>query len=194
MEIKITGLDELITDINKFAKVNNRALSSAMNRVATTAQKEAVIEVRKTWVILARDMKKAITQKKATVANPTHTLIINSKSIPLIKFMTRQGYLESTTATGRKRKGGAGVRYKLSRKARGSKALSKSFIRKSKYNGGRLEIFTRRPSPQGANITAQYAITPTSMFNQKATDKYIKTFIEAFEKRYKHQLDYFMKL
>ena len=188
MVITVEGLDKVIKSMNKFVKYNNTATRIAINDTARVARTESLRETREDWNIKAKEFKRTSKLKLAKNSDLNAQFTMDSKSLPL-KLFADDNYTSATTPTGRKRKGGAGVKYKLSKKERGKKTLAKSFLRKSKFNGGRMEVFTRRPSPTGnADITAQYSITPTSMFNQEGYDLFVDEFKERFATRYLHQV------
>ncbi len=188
MVINVKGLDEVIKSMDKFVKYNNTATRIAINDTARVARTKSLKATREDWNIKAKTFKDTSKLKPAKNSDLNAQFTMDSKSLPL-KTFADDTYTSSTTPTGKKRKGGAGVKYKLSKKERGKKTLAKSFLRKSKFNGGRMEVFTRRPSPTGnADITAQYSITPTSMFNQEGYDLFVDEFKERFATRYLHQV------
>ena len=187
MTIEITGLNELIRNMDNFVKYNATASRQALNDTGRKARTAALKLTREDWNIKAADLKKVSKLKLAKNSNLTLTFEMDSHSLPLKLFAKE--YVTGRTPTGKRRKGGAGVKYKLKKKQRGYKTLGgNSFIKASKFNGGRLEVFTRRRSPRGAPITAQYSITPTSMFDQRGAEKFIETFSESFANRYGHYL------
>lgn len=190
MELKIRGLDDLQMNMLNYGKYNNTAVRSSMNRVGITARKEALNQTSKIqgWNLAITKFKAVSKTKSATNSDLHLQFIMNSKSIPLIDFKGTD-YQPSTTPKGRKRKGGAGVRFKL-KKQNGKKVLAKSFIAPSLF-GGKETVFVKRKSPRGASITAQSSITPSSMFKQEGEDKYISVFFRDFEARYYNQLRYY---
>jgi hypothetical protein len=191
MTIKVEGLDKVVTNLDKFVRINPKATKDAMNDTAKKARTASLKLTREKWNIRAKDYKKQAKFIKRARVNDLNTIFtMKTQSIPLMTFA--KGYKSATTDTGRNRKGGAGVRYKLLRKQRGNRVLGKSFVRKSKFNGGRLEVFTHRKSPQGADITAQYAITPTSMFNQDGLDEFVRVFKDSFNQRYIGRVRYLL--
>ena len=192
MILEVKGLDELKLNLGNFGKYGNVAMSNALNKtgaISTTASLKSVRTGPDAWRIKASTLKKETAPKKSTARTTTYTFQMSSKSIPLIDFASKVPYLGLTTPTGKKRHGGAGVRYLLKGKG-AKKVLAKSFVMESLFNNHREEIFTRRLSPNGAKITAQYSITPSSMFQQEGEDIFIKTFFEKFTKIYKNQLSW----
>ena len=196
MILKVQGLDKVITNLNKFVKINARATSYAMNDVAGKAKTKSLKFVTKNpnpkerWKIKYGDLKDKAPIKKATVSNLNLQFSLTSSSIPLMEF----GAVDQlgTTNTGRKRNGGKfSVAYKLKGSGRKDKILG-AWTMKSKFNNGRKEVFTRRKSPNGAEVTAQYAITPTSMFKQEGFDVFIKEFNYNFEMRYLGRVAYLL--
>ncbi len=188
--ITITGLDELIKNIDNFVKFNDTASRLALNRTGSSATVEALKVTRADWNILARDLK-ATTKgsTKATNSNLEYSYIMSSQSMYLDKFSNmKEG--GTRTPSGRKRNASKiGVKYKLKKGKGNLKTLNKSFIKPSKFHGGADRIFVKRPSPTGnSSITAQASITPTSMFKQEGLDAFYKTVDETFTKRYFHEL------
>lgn len=183
MVLNVTGIDDLIKDMNAYVKYNATASRQALNDTGRKARTAALKLTREDWNIKAADLKKNSKMKLAKNSDLTLTFEMKSAPIPLKVFA--KDYVTSLTPTGKRRKGGAGVKYKLKKKQRGYRTLGgNSFIKASKFNGGRDEVFTRRRSPQGAPITAQYAITPTSMFDQQGAEKFVDVFMESFADRY----------
>ena len=179
--------------MDKYVKYNARATRLALNRSYITAVKEASKVTREDWNIKSGILKKASDINRATNSKLSVQFEMSSKSMNLTNFTTRagtnnNGYVSVRTPTGKPRKGGGGVKYKLKKKEK-TKTLGSSFIKNSKY-GGDPTVFTRRPSPTGnSDITAQYSITPSSMFNQEGSEAYIDSFLTMFMKRYKHEVD-----
>lgn len=177
--IKVNGIDDLIKSLDVFVKDNNKITKFAMNSALSHAQTQSMREAKAGWVgIKVGDFKKGAVSRKATITNPQIKWSLKTKPIPLIYFSAV--YKPSLTPTGKKTSGGAGVRYKL--KTKKKLKLEDSFIKKSKFGSKPNTVFTRTESPQGADITAHSAITPTSMFAE--TDS-VNTFIEKFEKNFK---------
>lgn len=196
MVINVTGLDEVIGNLDKFVKINAKATSHAMNDVAGKAKTKSLKFVTKNinpderWKIKYGDLRNKAPIKKATVSNLNLQFSLTSNSIPLMEFGATE--LLGTTDTGKKRNGGKGsVAYKLKGKGRKDK-ITGAWVMKSKFNNGRKEVFTARRSPNGANVTAQYAITPTSMFKQEGFDIFLKEFEENFKNRYLGRVAYLL--
>ena len=188
MKLSIQGLDKVQINLGNYVKFNNTAVSQAMNSVATVSMNRSLRHVKNdnTWNISIADLKKVSTPRKSTVRTLNYIFTMQSKSIPLIFFKGTE-YASKTTATGKARTGGAGVKYKLKGKGR-KKTLGKSFVKPSLFNGNRLEVFTRRKSPNGASITQQSSITPSSMFKQQGADFFMRDFKANFQKRYYNRL------
>ena len=181
MEITIDGLDKVVGNFELFVKENRRATKNAMNEIVRKARTATLRERKKDWAGLRLKDFKSKT-KPATLKDLESIFSLESKPIPLMKFTRGDAYRGSLTETGKKRSASkVGVKYKLKRKTR---TLGKSFIMPSKFNGKRLEVFTHRKSPQGADITAQYSITPTSMYGDKGIDAFIEIFKREFPERY----------
>ena len=173
--------------MDNYVKYNATASRQALNDTGRKARTAALKLTREDWNIKAADLKKASKMKLASNSNLNLTFQMKSHSLPLELFA--KDYVASRTPTGKRRKGGAGVKYKLANKQRGYKTLGgNSFIKASKFNGGRLEVFTRRKSPRGAPVTAQYSITPTSMFDQQGAEKFVDVFMQSFADRYMGRL------
>jgi len=192
MILKVKGLDKLQLNLTNFGKYGNVAMSNALNKtgaIAKTASLKSVRTGKEAWRIKAGDLKRGATPTRSTALTNTYTFEMSSKSMPLMMFTGKTSYLPSLTPTGKKRHGGSGVRYRL--KGKGSKkALSKSFVMPSLFHNHREEVFTRRKSPKGANITAQYSITPSSMFQQEGEKVFVDTFFQKFSKIYINQLSF----
>ena len=193
LTINVDGLDGLITNFENFVKFNRTATRQAMNETERKSQVAALRLTRKDWNIKARDLKKGAERTLATNANLSIEFSMKSSSIPLEMFAKNvpDPYVSKLTPTGKLRTGGAGVKYKLKKEGRGFKTLSKSFLLESKFGDHRMEIFTRRRSPTGnSSITAQYSITPSSMFKQHGADEFISTFMDNFEASYINKLQF----
>ena len=185
--INVVGLDKAIKDFDKFVKYNDTATRIAINDSARKARTESLLVTRKDWNIKAGDLKQGSKFKPASNKNLNAEFSMTSKSISLMKFSKSVPYVSKLTPTGKKRKGGGGVKYKL-KKQRGFNTLNKSFVKKSLFGNKDLTVFTKRKSPNGADITAQFSITPSSMFKQEGADAFVKVFIDSFEKRYVGQV------
>ena len=191
MELKITGLDDLVMNMNNYGAKNNLALSTSMNRVGVTARKESLNHVSRIekWNLSVTKFKAVSITKKATSSTVNLQFIMDSKSISLIDFKGTT-WLASSTPRGKKRKGGSGVRFKL-KGAGAKKQLAKSFTAKSKFGSHKELVFVKRRSPKGAEITHQASITPSSMFKQTGVDVYVDTFFKHFQDRYYSQMRYY---
>jgi len=191
MTIDIKHLDKVIGSYELYLKNNRSATKFSINQIVNRASREVLKEAKAPWKgILARDFKNGVTVTQATVSSLNAKWEIKTTPIGLIKFSA--SYRSGQTNTGRTRKGGAGVRYKLKTNQR---KLSHSFIRKSKFGKKGDTVFTRKTSPNGAPITAKSAITPTSMLKQtKGTEEFITIFEREFPIRYYKKIFQMTKL
>ena len=192
MILKVKGLDKLQLNLTNFGKYGNVAMSNALNKTGAIAKTQSLYAVRngkEEWRIKASDLKKGAKPKKSTALTTTYTFEMESKSMPLMMFTGKTPYLTPLTPTGKRRSGGGGVRYKIKGKGR-KLTLAKSFVRPSLFHNHREEVFTRRKSPNGAKITAQYSITPSSMFQQEGEKVFVDTFFKKFYKIYINQLSF----
>jgi len=178
MEVRFHNLDNVIDDFAKFSKVNNKAISQAMNR-ANTAGRTAVVSdtigMRKKWNLKSGDLKAYTWSTKSNVNRLDTKFGMVSKSINLADFGAKW---KRATPSGRKTKG---VSYKIQKGKR--KLLKGAFMAKG-------YVFTRRADDK---IVPQFSITPTSMFTESDYDDlYIKKYFEMFDKRYSNNLDFLM--
>ena len=191
MELVVKGLDKLKMDFINYGKFNNVAVSNALNKTGAVSTNVSLRVVKKQgWNMSMKELKKLVapTKSKATTLNYIFTM--KSKSISLMKFKGTTYFSETQLKSmKRKSKAGIGVRYKLKGKGR-LKTLKKSFVRPSLFGTHAETVFTRRKSPMGADITAQYSITPSSMFQQEGEEVFIKTFKDKFTKTYFNQLKF----
>jgi hypothetical protein len=173
MNIKITGVDGLIKDFDKYVHFNNRATNTALNEASKIGRTKALKESKGEWVGLkAKDFKKLHKLLPAKGTNNEITFTITSKSINLALFGAKW---QRKTKTGRKTKG---VSYKLKTKRRTMKG---SFIAKGM-------VFSRKTNEAGS-ITPHFTITPTSMFKAGRGERIFKnTTLLNFNLRYKKYL------
>ena len=191
MELIVKGLDELKIDFTNYGKFNNTAVSNALNKTGTVASNVSMRVTKKQgWNMSISELKKLVSPTKSKATTLNYVFTMKSKSISLMKFKGTS-YFGNTQLLSMKRKSksGIGVRYKLKGKGR-LKTLKKSFTRPSLYGDHAETVFTRRKSPRGADITAQYSITPSSMFKQEGENAFIKTFMDKFSKTYFNQLKF----
>lgn len=185
---EITGVDQVVGNFDLFVKKNSQVLAQSINQIVLKASTASTKEAKAEWKGLrVKDFKdpKVLHIRKATTANLESIWTLKTKPIPLSKFSTK--YKTARTGTGRKTRGGAGVTYKL--KSNRRQLGNSSFLKKSKFNNGRVEVFTRRKSPNGASITAHSAITQSSMFKQVDGFEIFKdVFFKQFPQRYKNKL------
>jgi len=191
MELTVKGLDKLKIDFDNYGKFNNTAVSNALNKTGTIAKNVSLRVTKKQgWNMKISELKKLATPTKSKASTLNYIFTMNSKSISLMKFRGTS-YFGNTQQQSlkRKSKAGIGVRYKLKGKGR-LKTLKKSFIKPSIFGNHPYTVFTRRKSPRGADITAQYSITPSSMFQQEGEEAFIKTFKDKFTNTYFNQLKF----
>ena len=182
MQINISGIDKVIGSFDKYVRYNRQATKFAMNQIARKASTQSLRKTNQAWSgIKASDLKKTVKITPATNSNLNYKWYMESSPIGLEKFSAV--YRGTTTSTGKKRSSSkVGVAYKLKTKKR---TLAKSFIKKSKFGKKEEVVFTHRKSPDGADITRQSSITPTSMFLGVQGDDLFQTlFKDEFPDRY----------
>lgn len=189
MIIEITGLDEVLSDFDKFVKVNHIATRRALNRIGTQARNVSLRSVKADdkWNINMKTLKGVSRPIKATNNNLNYIFEMSSSSIQLHKW-SGTTYFGATTKGGKRRNASrVGVKFKL-KTNKPKKTLKRSFMRRSLFGAKENIVFTRRKSPKGAEITAQSSITPTSMFQQTGEERFVDVFMTKFTDRYIHEL------
>jgi len=175
VDVEFHGLDVVIEDFDKFNKVNNRAISRAMNDANRAGRKVAVSKqgMRKEWAIKSSDLKRYTWNTTANVNNLSTKFGMVSRSINLADFGAKWSMY---TPTGKYTKG---VSYKLKGKRRTMKG---AFMAKG-------HVFSKRKGSK--NIIPLFSITPTSMLKEAEADElYIKQYLSTFDKRYLNQLNH----
>ena len=172
LDLKVEGLEELERTFTNFHQQNNKAISRAMNRVASVAQTKALRTVGGRggmWNIKQGDLKRYVNVEKATVAKNVYVFKFHSRGVNLFEF----GGVQKDK----------GASYKIQKK---SKILPSSFIKGS----GRNRFILKREGKDRYPLMPYFSITPSTMFLKAEADKtYIDTFMSEFNKRYRHELD-----
>lgn len=167
IQIHMSGIDSLITDFDKYVRLNARHTRTALNEASRSAQSKVLQETRKPWKgIRARDYK-SLTKLFVAKGNKFETtFIMTSRSISLAMFAVN-------------RQAKSGVAYKLKNKQRTMKG---SFMAKG--------MFFKRRTKARDSIVPYFSITPTSMFINGGGEKiYFDRLKEVFTTNYLKYVD-----
>lgn len=179
--LKVKGLDKTMKLFKNFHNENPKAIKFAMNGAAGVAQTASLKKTRQAWNIKARDLKRYVKAKKATVNDATYVFEFHSTPINLQEF---EGVDEFPN----------GVRYKIKKKRAW---MPKGFIKGS----GRNRFVLKRTTDARYPLRPHFSVTPSYMFQQeKGVQEYIKVFYKGkdgtsggFKYRYLHQLNRLLK-
>jgi len=193
--LKSPDLEKYRKNLVEFLRVNPRAISQAMNRTASVAQTSALKQINnvsrnpRAWNIGTRDLKRYVSNKRASVTDPSFVFTFKSGSVSLLDFVR---FKNSPYEGGQTSQNKVGVRYKL-KKAGGSKVKPHAFINTSTKRRGTNYVLLR-DTPQREPITPQIVVSPSYMFaDSKAGEVYVKVFTRRFNKRYINTIEHLLK-
>lgn len=185
-EIKISGIEDVEKRLGNMRRKAPEVVSRAINRAATTAQKNAAQETAKIYYIKSGDVRSTIKIVKSSKSNLKAAVISSGYKIALSKFRvspktrprpTKRGYSPKVYK--------AGVE-----KAGGMKALDgnpKAFI--TTLKSGHVGMFERE-SDTSLPIKQLFGpAVPQMIGNEKTMKKINKEANETLEKRINHEIE-----
>ncbi len=178
--LKAKGLDDLEKMFTNFHQENPKAIKFAMNRAAAVATTASLKKTRDAWNIKARDLKRHVSAKKATVNNATYVFKFKSHAISLFEFGAKDQHPK-------------GVSYKIKKK--------KAWLPKAFLAGGTRQPFVlARVGKERYPLLPYFSVTPSYMFREeKGVKEFIKVFykgkggVGGFNARYLHELNRLLK-
>jgi len=170
LKVKLEGFEDIRKTLDKdlLKKVTGRTIKRTVNKFKTVTTRE----VRKTYNVKAKDLKKHIKLKRTS--NFEYLFTAKSERFGLEKFGARQT------------KQGVSVRI---RKDRGRKVIKGAFL--AKDIKGNIRIFKRRYKER-LPLDRFYSISIPQMFNKEIVNKGFEEAQKTFEKEFKHNLDYYL--
>ena len=193
MQLDTASLDRAKIMMAELRGIEPKVKSRAINRSLTSVRAEAVSLISLDLNLSQTKIRDSFTMNKATVSNPTGSVVSSSKPIPLIDF----------NGTRELARGGVSVQVK---KTGARVKLLHAFVAVMK--SGHRGVFEREAGNFGRTfqILKNYAAMPKryrlpieEMFGPRITDEYAKgPIIEAVQRRaaevytsnYEHELDY----
>ena len=153
---KVTGIDKILKNFNRFHIEHPKILSRAMNKAGRVATTASLVHVRKSWNLRAGDLKRKVKIKPASVNDTSYVFKMHSTPINLHEFYAK--------------KINTGVSYKI-QKTR--KKRQGAFIQGS----GRNTYVLKREGKARYPILPHFSVTPSYMFSQEEAEK---EFVKAF--------------
>ena len=205
INIRLDGLKDAMKAFDP--KVANRAVNSALKKIAAQAKTEASGVIRERYAI-----KKADLDRKIAVRPPIRTgemtveLSLTSRPISLSYFgaqqvmgnrvLSRKGKALVSKTLKRASSLPAGVRYQILKS--GGKQFRKNAMM-ARMKSGHIGVFRFTGKPMASNpkrkaIAEVAMVTPSTLFGSKRTVDAINRLVQAkFNGILRHELDYFMR-
>jgi len=170
MEIELTGLNEILATLNP--KQFKKALNRTINDIGGKAKTQMIKEVRKTYNIKARDIKKFTKVRRSRYSNMKYQMEVRGTPLNAIRFGARV----------LKQRGMISVKIK---KANGRKVLNRAFLSKS----GKAVLQREKGSQK---IRAVSTISIPQMFNKKTIKNADSMAQREFSKKFQDNFDFYI--